>query len=133
MHYFKKKRSKRCPFERYCGFSSSPRRAKQGKKKTFLPLSPPSLSSKRCRLLFKKTSTPPQLAHNFPRVGGAVEGRQLLKNRGRESKKEEQKGKKNIKKRGGKTKRENNEERREKRKGKQRKKRGKNRRGRRSN
>jgi len=49
----KKKSAKRCHFERYCGSSSSPGRARQGKKKNFLPCFSTLLLSqkvsKRCR------------------------------------------------------------------------------------
>ena len=44
MHWLKKKGPKRCRFERYCGSSSSPRRARQEKKKIFSPTSLLSLS-----------------------------------------------------------------------------------------
>ena len=53
MHWLKKKGPKRCRFERYCGSSSSPRRARQEKKKIFSPTSLLSLSL----LNIKKTPT----------------------------------------------------------------------------
>jgi len=70
-----KEKGETVSFWRHCRSSSSPGCVKQGKKKIFLPLSPPSLPSKRRWLPFKKTSTNPTCQkETFHMCGGVVEG-----------------------------------------------------------
>jgi len=69
-----KKKPETVPFWRHCGSSSSPRRARQGKKKIFLP---PVFTDFLPLKSIKKTLTKDtHLPKSFPRVGRAVEGRQ---------------------------------------------------------
>ena len=87
-HYSYKKRLKRCRFKQHCGSSSSPGRARQGKKKIFLP---PVFTD----FPFKKTPTQPTLSTCW-RGGSIVAAPAMslplfwpIKTRGAEEKKRE--------------------------------------------
>jgi len=68
----KKKGLKRCRFERHCGSSSSLRRAKQGKKKIFLP---PVFTD---FLLLKSIKKMPTKDPHLPKAFHVLEGRQRI-------------------------------------------------------